>query len=124
MKPKDEKGAGHQWSEPEPDNLKKDFFFSSLLCLGIMAAEFAYAWLVSPVCHNFGPDFWLLMLLPNFISACLVYLTIQALRSWLQKTAAELKAGQTTILAVIGTAIVFLIVAWFFGSAGMRFISE
>ncbi len=92
-----------------------------------MAAEFAYGWLVAP--HNFGVglDFWtiwLLLLLPNFMCASIVYLTIQALWSWLRKTAAELKAGKTTILAVIGTAIAFLIVAWFFGSAGMCFISQ
>lgn len=121
-----EPGEPWRWPEPEPpDNWKKDLFFISLLFVGILGAEYAYGWLVAPA-HNFRPDlgFWLMMLFPSFMFAGVVYFTVRALWSWLRKTAARLKAGETTILAVIGTAIAFLIVAWFFGSAGMRFISQ
>jgi hypothetical protein len=122
-----EPGETWRWPEPEPpDNWKKDLFVISLLCLGMTAAEYAYCWLLAPG-HDFRPKLgaWLVMLfmlLPNFWFAGVVYLTIQALWSWLQKTAAELKAGKTTILAVIGTAIAFLLAAWVFGSGGVRFI--
>ena len=37
---------------------------------------------------------------------------------------AELKTGSNTLLLIIVEAILFVIAAWFFGSAGMRFISQ
>ena len=43
---------------------------------------------------------------------------------WLRKTSAEVKAGKITIWLAIIDAILFLVAAWFFGSAGMRFISQ
>jgi hypothetical protein len=121
-----EPGEPWRWSEPEPpDNWKHYLLFASLFCLALTAAEYAYCWLVAPG-HKFGTDVgvWLMLLFPNFMVASIVYVTIQTLWSWLQKMAAELKAGKTTILGVIATAIALLIAAWFFGSAGMRFISQ
>src|SRR5260221_10792090 len=130
MKPKDEKGANRQepgepwqpWrrlrteADAEADELKKDLFFISLLCLGIMGVVFAYAWLVTP---NFRFDLgsWLVLLIASFMSACVVYLTIQAIWSWVRKTGGKLTRGETTIWDVIWTAIICIIVVWFFGSA-------
>jgi hypothetical protein len=57
---------------------------------------------------------------------CIVsaYALIQGAIVWLHEKAAEFKTGKTTIWGVIAMAIGFIIVAWFLGSAGMRFISQ
>jgi hypothetical protein len=67
---------------------------------------------------------WLLLLVCAFMCAVTAYAMIRGAWEWLVKKATAVKAGKTNILLVIAEALLFLIATWFFGSAGMRFISQ
>jgi hypothetical protein len=67
---------------------------------------------------------WLGMLLPGLVCLGTGYVLIKSVLAWLKGKSAELRAGSTTLLWVIIDAILFVIAAWFFGSAGIRFISQ
>jgi hypothetical protein len=67
---------------------------------------------------------WFALLVAGSMSAAFVYVMIRGAWHWLKEKNADIKAAKTTIWWVIVDAILLLIVAWFFGSAGMRFISQ
>jgi uncharacterized membrane protein len=67
---------------------------------------------------------WLALLFGGFMTAGLGYVLIKEVWKWMREKEAELKTGSNTLLLIIVEAILFVIAAWFFGSAGMRFISQ
>jgi hypothetical protein len=67
---------------------------------------------------------WPMLLFGVFMCAGLGYLFIREAWKWLREKNSDIKVGNTTLWWVIIDAILLLTVAWFVGSAGMRFISQ
>jgi hypothetical protein len=107
------------------------YFLAALLLFVLPGAAYLYQSAtpthVINVLDASDPGAWLVwfgMLFAGLMCVGTGYVMIKALRAWLREKSTELRAGSTTLWWVIADAILFLIAAWFFGSAGMRFISH
>jgi uncharacterized membrane protein len=67
---------------------------------------------------------WAVLLFCGLMCAGIGYVLTKEVWKWMRGKEVELKTGSNTLLLIIVEAILFVIAAWFFGSAGMRFISQ